>query len=117
MSRLNALRQRAGTPEDHLPSTSTGGDEEAQLLIDRREREKERAERKAKREQKRRDREKLEFDWPKDTRGKEKKREVDPDYERQQWEDKWQTGGHINFWADAENVSDLEAVLTTGRYS
>ncbi|TXT11249.1 hypothetical protein VHUM_02000 [Vanrija humicola] len=106
-ARLTELRRRAGSPEDNLPSTSSSrpaGDS----LLERHRKEKARQE---KRERKARDR--LDFDFPSEAKGKGKAVEVEADSDRQAYEDRFTSGGHLNFWADLENGKDTPAPVPT----
>ncbi|KAL1410636.1 hypothetical protein Q8F55_004653 [Vanrija albida] len=107
-ARLTELRRRAGSPDDNLPSTSSSrpaGDS----LLERHRKEKARQE---KRERKQRDR--LDFDFPSETRkGKEKEVARDDGEDRQAYEDRFTSGGHLNFWADMENGKDAPAPVPT----
>ncbi|WVR05923.1 hypothetical protein IAU60_002949 [Kwoniella sp. DSM 27419] len=103
-ARLTALRRRAGSPsfqeedEDNLPSTSTRRDKGDGLsLLEKHKRDKAREE---KRERKKRDR--LDFDFPSETARRSKGKER-AEREALDEEDKtWQSGGHVNLFADLE---------------
>ncbi|GMK58820.1 hypothetical protein CspeluHIS016_0602620 [Cutaneotrichosporon spelunceum] len=96
--RLNALRRRAGTPEEHLALTGESS------LLSRHCREKEKRER---REKKDKERTRLDFDWPdKEARKETRKRAREDDRFSsggQLDDDRFVTEGHVNFWADLES--------------
>ncbi|WWC66294.1 uncharacterized protein I206_100195 [Kwoniella pini CBS 10737] len=98
-NRLDILRRRAGSPSlgDDLPSTSASRDSGKSLL----ERHREKKAKEEKRERKKRDR--LDFDFPSETarrnKGKEKEQVID---EEEKSMGKWETGGHLNLFADLE---------------
>ncbi|BEJ14333.1 hypothetical protein CspHIS471_0401000 [Cutaneotrichosporon sp. HIS471] len=99
--RLNALRRRAGTPEENL--TITG--ESSLLSRHRREKEKrERCERKDK------ERTRLDFDWP-EKEARKRAREDDRFISGGQLDDdRFVTEGHVNFWADLESGKESALV-------
>ncbi|WVW82349.1 hypothetical protein I302_104356 [Kwoniella bestiolae CBS 10118] len=110
-NRLSLLRRRAGSPsfqndegEGDLPSTSASRDSGKSLL----ERHREKKAKEEKRERKRKDR--LDFDFPSETarrnKGKEKEKYNDDEEERGEM-GKWETGGHLNFFADLEKDPKL----------
>ncbi|WWD09455.1 hypothetical protein V865_007579 [Kwoniella europaea PYCC6329] len=107
-NRLSQLRRRAGSPpfveDDNLPSTSTSRDSGKSLL----EKHREKKAREEKRERKKRDR--LDFDFPSETarrnKGKERERERHDEEEGRGME-RWETGGHMNLFADLEKDPHL----------
>lgn len=106
-TRLNALRRRAGTPEEHLSSISGESS-----LLSRHRKEKERREKREKKEKAR-----LDFDWPEREARKSKGKEREDDRFVSGGtldDDRFVSGGHVNFWADLESVSfaNLEDYLT-----
>lgn len=101
-ARLTALRRRAGTPEENLPSISGESS-----LLSRHRKEKEKREKREKKERAR-----LDFDWPEKEerrRSKGKEKEADGRFvSAGQLDDQDRfvsEGGHVNFWADLESVS------------
>ncbi|WWC58697.1 uncharacterized protein I303_101241 [Kwoniella dejecticola CBS 10117] len=108
--RLDALRRRAGSPapDDNLPSTSTSRDAGKSLLG--KHLEKKAREEKRERKQKAR----LDFDFPSETarrnKGKEKER---PDSEENGGMGTWETGGHLNLFADLERDPNLNKPAPT----
>ncbi|WVF70495.1 hypothetical protein IAT40_005285 [Kwoniella sp. CBS 6097] len=102
-ARLDILRKRAGSPSfqpehNDLPSTSSTRDRDGGTsLIERHRKEKAREE---KREKKKRDR--LDFDFPSESArrsDKGKRRAEEPERA-----EKWETGGHVNLFADIERA-------------
>lgn len=106
-ARLAALRRPAGSPSADVDPTAGLSTKE---VLAKHQRERERELKLEKRERKKRDR--LDFDWP-----SEKDRYRKRDEEREQrdrdrgserddrGEGSFQSGGHVNFWADLESVS------------
>ncbi|WRT64180.1 uncharacterized protein IL334_001109 [Kwoniella shivajii] len=105
--RLSILRRRAGSPsfvenEDDLPSTSSArdsADRSGKSLIDKHREKKAKEE---KREKKKRDR--LDFDFPSESarRDKGKSKLTRDEIEEERGSDKWNSGGHVNLFADIE---------------
>lgn len=105
---MNELRRRAGSPEAGLP---TRRDPVERAREDSKQRTKER-----------RQRDRLDFDFPSETKKRNDRREArereagperpprpegdgEPALEDgRSLEDRFHTGGHVNFWADEENV-------------
>jgi hypothetical protein len=119
-ARLDILRRRAGSPEEEgdLPSTSATRDR-GETLLERHRKEKARQEKKE-----RKQRERLDFDFPSETaRRADRRAERDKDKGRGRGQERdeeghgdgvgaggnevWESGGHLNFFADLErNVSE-----------
>lgn len=96
-ARLDALRRRGGSPGAIVDPTAGLSTNE---IIAKHRREREREERTERRERKARDR--LDFDFPSASK---KSREAEHRGVRvSEDESSFQSGGHINFWADHEAV-------------
>ncbi|WVQ97425.1 hypothetical protein IAU59_004538 [Kwoniella sp. CBS 9459] len=106
-ARLDILRRRAGSPslqveaeDDNLPSTSTTRERDSgSSLLERHRKEKAREE---KREKKKRDR--LDFDFPSETARRPDKGKGRAEERDQRTSEQWETGGHVNLFADLERA-------------
>ncbi|GFZ43570.1 hypothetical protein JCM24511_01290 [Saitozyma sp. JCM 24511] len=125
-ARLDILRRRAGSPQDEgdLPSTSSTRDR-GETLLERHRKEKARQEKRD-----RKQKERLDFDFPSETaRRADRRAERDKDKGRGRGQERdeeghgdgvgaggnevWESGGHLNFFADLERNPPRDAPQPT----